>query len=562
MPSLKYRLIRTFLKVLPVKRILSAPPEKLIKVARKLNATKGKGFQIPKDPEFSYADLIVETAGEQWHCLRIRHGIGDFDVFVSPEAKVASADPVMITPNDSEIVSRETINLRPSSEPKSHENDRTRDTLNEPEANHPDIPAEQSRPSESRIVSRETFTGTAISSPGNHEHTNIPNVSEAPKPDTLEAPHERPNTNEAEIVSRETFADTTGIVPKSYEHTGTNHPSDEPIPKSSRPHQEPSLFSQPRIVSRETLTSKPTPGFNDHQNPCVQDASDVIKPDNPTVHRKRPKANESEIVSRETFTDGRDSAQRTATVDSVDQQINGVKPTFSEASDKALLFIYGGGMVSEADMTDIGPAMRFAEDTQREVWFPFYPLCLDYSAMTSLEMVYGCYREMLKLWLPQDICVLGYSSGAGLALALCHLLREQRDPQPEKLILFSPGSITDDEAWHQRARHLARKDVLVDYQFLGSIRTIMEHGEQLPEWFLNPWSGGFEGFPRCHFWFGGDELFAASIPNFESACREAGVPYTVTVGDRMCHCYPFIPGPDFPEKQAALRQITAQIIGS
>ena len=229
--------------------------------------------------------------------------------------------------------------------------------------------------------------------------------------------------------------------------------------------------------------------------------------------------------------------------------------------DKAVLFLYGGGMISEPDKSDILPAMNLARATGREVWFPFYPLCIDYSAMRSLEMVSACYREMLLRLSPQKVTVLGYSSGANLALALSHSIRERDEklPQPEKLILISPGAITDDKDWRERAARLASRDILVGTQFFDNVKTIMEHGENLPAWFLNPWSASFDGFPPCHFWFGGDELLAASAPNFSAVCDRAKIPYTMTVEEKMCHSYPFIPGPAFPEKKAAFHEIVDRI---
>lgn len=325
MPSVQYRLVSTLFRMLPVKKMLSAPVDKLMSMARKSNARKGKGFQIPKDPGFAYQDTTVSIDNKEWHCLRIRDKATGSTAFSDKDA------------------------------------------------------ATQANP--------------------------------APSPQ------------------------------------------------------------------------------------------------------------------------------------------------------KALLLIYGGGMVTAADASDIQPALTLARATQREAWFPFYPLCLDYNAMVSLEMIVACYREMLKTYPADKICILGYSSGACLALALCHHIRSNATdlPQPEKLILLSPGALTDDPAWHERAKALEKKDILVGYGFLGSIQPIMEHGRPLPSWFLNPFSAPFDGFPPCHFWFGSDEILAASVPNFEEACHAAGVPYTMTVGEGMCHCYPVIPGPDFPEKREALARIAEQI---
>lgn len=230
------------------------------------------------------------------------------------------------------------------------------------------------------------------------------------------------------------------------------------------------------------------------------------------------------------------------------------------AGGRALLFLFGGGMVTEPDASDIKPALDISRQTEREVWYPFYPLCLDQSILPCLEMLYACYQAMLQEYKAEDICVLGYSSGAGLAMYLTHLILERGElPVPEQLILVSPGAVSEDPAWRARVAEIAPRDLLIGPAFLDFVIPLMAHGEELPAWIAQPWAGGLKGFPPCRFWFGGDEILAASVPDFEAACREAAIPYTMTVGQGLCHCYPFIPGPGFPEKTEALKQIVEQV---
>lgn len=230
-------------------------------------------------------------------------------------------------------------------------------------------------------------------------------------------------------------------------------------------------------------------------------------------------------------------------------------------SHKAMLFLFGGGMVTAAEMSDIRPAMRMGKEADREVFFPFYPLCTDYSLMVSAEMVYKCYKEILKEYRPEDVCIVGCSSGASLALVVAHLINEKDDltPMPEKMILLSPGDLVDTPDWWARVRQIEKKDILMTSKFLSNVAEIMSHGEKLPKWAVNPTSRSFENFPSSCFWFGSDEVLAASIPNYEEVCRKAGVKYSMTVGQGMCHCYPVIPGPSFPEKEEAIEEIIRQI---
>jgi acetyl esterase/lipase len=52
---------------------------------------------------------------------------------------------------------------------------------------------------------------------------------------------------------------------------------------------------------------------------------------------------------------------------------------------------------------------------------------------------------MLEKYLPEDICFLGDSAGATLALALCHHINTLQNsiPMPKKIVLLSPGVMTN-----------------------------------------------------------------------------------------------------------------------
>ena len=49
--------------------------------------------------------------------------------------------------------------------------------------------------------------------------------------------------------------------------------------------------------------------------------------------------------------------------------------TEEQRREKAILFVFGGGMILGSDKGDIGLSRKIAGKTQADVWFPYYPMC-------------------------------------------------------------------------------------------------------------------------------------------------------------------------------------------
>ena len=51
----------------------------------------------------------------------------------------------------------------------------------------------------------------------------------------------------------------------------------------------------------------------------------------------------------------------------------------------------------------------------------------------------------------------------------------------------------------------------------------------------------FSGAGDIHFFYSADEVLYGALPDFEEACKRAGVPYTVSARPKMVHCYCMLP---------------------
>ena len=213
-------------------------------------------------------------------------------------------------------------------------------------------------------------------------------------------------------------------------------------------------------------------------------------------------------------------------------------------TEKANLFLIGGGMITAPRPVSIKKALRFAKETGVDVFVPYYPLCTDYPLTKAYEMIHATYKEMLKEYRAEDISVLGTSSGGNLALGMVPYINDGHGdtPMPGYILAISPGTCVDSEEEWQRMLELDKKDVAIPAQFMKTAVGIMRHGDPaVPDYMIWLQKGDFTNCPRVTFIYGSEETLYAVAPSFEKAMKKYNVPYEMIVGEGMFHCYPVFP---------------------
>ena len=72
-------------------------------------------------------------------------------------------------------------------------------------------------------------------------------------------------------------------------------------------------------------------------------------------------------------------------------------------------------MVIGPDKGDLPVMRKLCRETGCDVWFPFYPLCMEHCITETYAMVYECYRKMINT--VRLAMVVASSIGADLAMA-------------------------------------------------------------------------------------------------------------------------------------------------
>lgn len=227
-----------------------------------------------------------------------------------------------------------------------------------------------------------------------------------------------------------------------------------------------------------------------------------------------------------------------------------------QPAERAILYFFGGGMVIGSDKGDVDVVRKLARETGCDIWFPDYPLCTDHCITESFDMVFECYRQMLKLYGDGNVSTCGFSSGGMLAMgiALHNNALSRKLAMPRHIVAVSPGEVpwNDEEKARMRARNAS--DVMVDYAFMCKVDKLMRQGRtDVPEYMIHPSKGDFSGISGLHLFYSSDEVLYGAKEEFVKACAQYGIPCQVDERPKMIHCYCMLPY--FPEAKETFGKI-------
>ncbi|MFO1149789.1 MAG: alpha/beta hydrolase [Alsobacter sp.] len=221
--------------------------------------------------------------------------------------------------------------------------------------------------------------------------------------------------------------------------------------------------------------------------------------------------------------------------------------------DRLALHVHGGGYVLYGGLGGTGEGVIMAGLGGIKVISVDYRMPPDFPYPAALDDCMAVWRETIKTVRPQNVGLIGTSTGGGLVLAMALRARDEKGPLPGAVAAGTPWadlSKTGDSYFTNEWLD----NVLVTWDgWLGKAALLYAGGHDLKEPYLSPIYGDFAGLPPTILTTGTRDLFLSNTVRVHRKLRRAGVEADLNVYEGLSHAGFIDPGA--PEGREAFLDI-------
>lgn len=210
----------------------------------------------------------------------------------------------------------------------------------------------------------------------------------------------------------------------------------------------------------------------------------------------------------------------------------------NKRTDKIILQLHGGGYVG-----GMGNDYRMLAGLYNEVGRRMSVLTVDYRVApenpypAALLDAYAAYEWLLgQGWCAKQIILAGDSAGGGLAMALCHYLKDNSIALPGGIIAMSPwtdltlsGESYDTNYERDPLFGRSRASVLYRRDYVGE--------NDRTDAYISPLFGDFSEFPPMLLQVGSYEMLLSDSVSVAAKARAQGVKVRLSIYDGMFHVF-------------------------
>ena len=211
---------------------------------------------------------------------------------------------------------------------------------------------------------------------------------------------------------------------------------------------------------------------------------------------------------------------------------------FDKPSDKVILQLHGGGYIGAFKNIYRTMAGLYGEvSCGADVLSIDYRVGPEFKHPAALEDALCAYDWLLDNSYTEDKIVLaGDSAGGGLAMALCHLLKDKGRKLPSAIVAMSPwtdllstGASYKDNYGVDPVFGNDSSNLIYDNPYVEDT----DKGDK----YISPLYGDFEGFPPMLIQVGSNEMLLDDSRLVAEKAKEAGVQVKLSVYEGMFHVF-------------------------
>ena len=221
---------------------------------------------------------------------------------------------------------------------------------------------------------------------------------------------------------------------------------------------------------------------------------------------------------------------------------------------RAVLYLPGGSYCEQPVNQHWQFCDRMAREADVTVVIAVYQKAPDHTFEEAYDYLTELWNRLTADIRPENITLMGDSSGGGLALGFAEYLRETGMQQPGQIILFSPWLDISMET--EIPKELDRLDPSLSADGLRRMGKNWAGTADVHDYRLSPIYGDLRGLAPMTVYFGTHEIFLPDGRRFRKLCDEQGVRVNYIEGEAMNHAYALYP---IPEAKKVQRDVAAML---
>lgn len=224
---------------------------------------------------------------------------------------------------------------------------------------------------------------------------------------------------------------------------------------------------------------------------------------------------------------------------------------------KVILYIHGGAWTSQPLSLHWMFMDRIAQSLNAKVIAPIYPKVPHFNYQDTYSKIFNLYMEIVENVESTNQCtIMGDSAGGNIALGLIQLLKRDKLPQPQDIILFS--ACVDMSLENPLIPEYEENDPMLASEGMEVITKIWAADKDLKDPLISPIYGDFQGIGKITHFIGTHESLYPDAIQFDELLTEQGVAITTYVYPKMNHVFVVMPIPEAIDAQQKIVNILSK----
>ncbi|MCM0626932.1 alpha/beta hydrolase [Lysinibacillus sp. OL1_EC] len=227
------------------------------------------------------------------------------------------------------------------------------------------------------------------------------------------------------------------------------------------------------------------------------------------------------------------------------------------SSQMVILYIHGGAWTNQPLNLHWLFMDKIAQALNAKVIAPIYPKVPHFSYQDTYPKMLSLYKEILaSIESSNQLTIIGDSAGGNIALGLIQLLKQDRLPQPQDIILLS--ACVDMSLENPLIQEYEENDPMLASEGMEVITKIWAADKALKDPIISPIYGDFQGVGKITHFIGSHESLYPDAIQFDEKLTEQGVAINTFVYPKMNHVFVVMPIPEAVDAQQKIINILSK----